>query len=147
LIAYIDTSALVKLFLVEPGRDLVSKVWEAADGLVTSAATYPEARAALAAAQREGRIERRIMPRAVAELDRRFDSVDVVELRRPLASVAGAIAERFALRGYDAVHLASALAADDGLTLMLTWDRDLARAAGAAGLDVIPATLVGARHD
>ncbi|MEX0651104.1 MAG: type II toxin-antitoxin system VapC family toxin [Actinomycetota bacterium] len=138
MIAYVDTSALVKLFLAESGSQIVSHVWEGADGLVTSAATYPEARAALAAAAREGRITRRILPRSVVELDRRFSSIDVIELRRPLASVAGSLAERYALRGYDAVHLASALAVDGGRTIMLTWDRELARAAGAAGLDVVP---------
>lgn len=139
MIAYIDTSALVKLFLVEEGSHVVSRVWEAADGLVTSAATYPEARAALAAAAREGRISRGVVPRAVAELDLRFSSMDVVELRRGLAETAGSLADRFALRVYDAVHLASALLVDDGQTMMLTWDRELARAADAAGLDVVPA--------
>ena len=138
MIAYVDTSALLKLFLAESGNQIVSHVWEGADGLVTSAATYPEARAALAAAAREGRITRRLLPLSVAELDRRFSSIDVIELRRPLASVAGSLAERYALRGYDAVHLASALAVDGGRTIMLTWDRELARAAGAAGLDVVP---------
>lgn len=143
MIAYIDTSALVKLFLAESGSRIVAKVWEGADGLVTSAATYPEARSALAAAARDGRITRRVLPRAVAELDRRFSSIDVIELRRPLASVAGSLAERFALRGYDAVHLASALVVDEGLTMMLTWDRELARAAAAAGLDVVPVIAAG----
>jgi uncharacterized protein len=81
LIAYLDTSALVKLFLTEDGGEVVARVWEAADGLVTSAATYPEARSALAAAARDGRIQRRTVPRTVAELDRRFSSIDVVELR------------------------------------------------------------------
>jgi hypothetical protein len=140
VIAYVDTSALVKLFLIEDGSQIVSRVWEAADGLVTSVATYPEARSALAAAARDGRITRRRMPRAVEELDRRFSSMDVVELRRPLAVAAGSLADRFALRGYDAVHLASALVVDDGHTVMLTWDHELARAAGASGLGVVPAS-------
>jgi predicted nucleic acid-binding protein len=80
------------------------------------------------------------MPRAVEELDRRFSSMDVVELRRSLAVAAGSLAERFALRGYGAVHLASALVVDDGHTVMLTWDHELARAAGASGLGVVPAS-------
>ncbi|MGH2540409.1 MAG: type II toxin-antitoxin system VapC family toxin [Actinomycetota bacterium] len=138
MIAYVDTSALVKLFLVEEGSELVSRVWEAAEGLATSATTYPEARASLAAAARDRRLDRRALGRAVRELDRRLDSIDVVELRRPLAYEAGALAERFALRGYDAVHLASALAVHAGRTAMLTWDRGLSQAAAASGLSVIP---------
>lgn len=138
MIAYVDTSALVKLFLAEDGSEIVSRVWEAAEGLTTSAATYPEARASLAAAARDRRLTRRALARAVEELDRRFESMDVLELRRPLASHAGALAQRFALRGYDAVHLASALAVHAGRTVILTWDRDLAQAARASSLDVIP---------
>ena len=143
MIAYLDTSALVKLFLAEEGRDIVARVWDAADGVVTSVATYPEARAALAAAARQGAIARRSLPRSVAELDRRFSSIDVIELGRRLALAAGAVAERFELRGYDAVHLASALRVDAGHTVMLTWDRELGRAAEAARLDVVPAPVPG----
>jgi predicted nucleic acid-binding protein len=138
LIAYLDASALVKLFLAEDGNELVSNVWEAAVARVTSAATYPEVRAALVAASRARRLTPRARRRAVGELDDRIESIDVVELHRSLAQTAGALAERFELSGYDAVHLASALAIDAGRTVMLTWDRSLARAAGASGLDVIP---------
>ncbi len=37
-----------------------------------------------------------------------------------------------------AVHLASAPVVDDGTTVVVTWDRALATAASAAGLDVAP---------
>ena len=43
-----------------------------------------------------------------------------------------------ALRGYDAVHLASALALGPGDTILATWDRDLCNAAVDAGLAVAP---------
>jgi len=46
------------------------------------------------------------------------------------------VAERFQLRAYDAVHLASALVVDGGDTAVITWDTTLARAASAAGLGV-----------
>jgi hypothetical protein len=140
LIAYLDASALVKLLVAEDGNELASNVWEAAAGRATSAATYPEVRAALAAAARDRRLTPRAHQRAVWELDRRVESIDVVELRRPLARVAGALAERHGLRGCDAVHLASALAIHAGQTVMVTWDRSLAKAAGVSGLGVIPST-------
>jgi predicted nucleic acid-binding protein len=42
------------------------------------------------------------------------------------------------LRGYDAVHLASALALDADTTIV-TWDEDLKRAAARRGCAVAPA--------
>lgn len=47
--------------------------------------------------------------------------------------------EEHALRGYDAVHLATALGIADPNLLIVTWDRVLARAAGECGHPVVPA--------
>lgn len=63
----------------------------------------------------------------------------LVGVDRELAQRAGALAAVHALRGYDAVHLATALAIDDPEIVLVTWDRDLARAGLAAGRAVIPA--------
>jgi len=55
-----------------------------------------------------------------------------------LARHAGEIAERYALRGYDAVRLATALGSQDSELVLVTWDRDLADAAATTGIAVIP---------
>lgn len=47
------------------------------------------------------------------------------------------MAARHRLRGFDAIHLASALTVGVGVT-MVCWDRDLATAALAEGLTVLP---------
>ena len=59
--------------------------------------------------------------------------------RRRCDRCAGELADERALRGYDAVHLASALALGPGETVLVTWDRDLGNAAVGAGLAVAPA--------
>jgi predicted nucleic acid-binding protein len=139
VIGYLDTSALVKLLLRdEDGADLVGAIRDASDFAVTSRIAYPEARAALAAASRAGRLGARQHARSKDELARAFGSLSIVELHPRLAEAAGEVAERFDLRAYDAVHLASALVVDDGSTVVVTWDRSLASAASAAGLDVAP---------
>ena len=53
-----------------------------------------------------------------------------------LARSAGEHAERLGLRGYDAVHLATALELGDEEVVVVTWDRDLARATERVGLGV-----------
>lgn len=53
---------------------------------------------------------------------------------------AGELAEQYALRGYDAVHLATALTAQSPNLAMITWDEDLAEAAVSEGCNVIGST-------
>lgn len=77
------------------------------------------------------------MLRAQAELEKRWQAVDVVELDALLAGVAGLAAEEHGLRGADAVHLASAATLGSGVA-MVTLDAELRRASLAAGLDVAP---------
>lgn len=59
-----------------------------------------------------------------------------VGVDRDLARRAGGYAEDLGLRGYDAVHLATALELGDEETVLVTWDRDLGRAAGRVGLGI-----------
>jgi predicted nucleic acid-binding protein len=55
-----------------------------------------------------------------------------------LAHQAGEAAWRHSLRGYDAVHLVSAMAFDDAQLVMVTWDAELSRAAQEVGLVTVP---------
>ena len=63
--------------------------------------------------------------------------VNIVGLDPDLARAAGDLAETHGLRGYDAVHLATALSVDAASLLVATWDRELARGA-IAGCSVSP---------
>lgn len=51
-VTYFDSSALLKLLVVEDGSDLATDLWEGCDTAVASRLAYPEVRAALAAAGR-----------------------------------------------------------------------------------------------
>jgi uncharacterized protein len=75
----------------------------------------------------------------VAELDALDAELMIVGVDEALAKRAGEIADERGLRGYDAVHLASAVALGPGETILVTWDRDLSNAAARAGLAVAPA--------
>ena len=77
--------------------------------------------------------------RAVAELEALDAELMIVGVKEALARRAGELADERALRGYDAVHLASALALGPDETILATWDRDLSNAAAGAGLAVAPA--------
>lgn len=94
---------------------------------------YPEARAAVAAAERAGRIDGEMQRLAVDELDALYGQLRIVGVDEPLARHAGELAQRHALRGYDAVHLACALAVDGDDVVLATWDRALGEAADDTG--------------
>ena len=128
----------MKLVFEEPGSDTAAELWDRAESAVSSQLVYLDARAAAAAARRQGRIDGRTLRKAVAAIDDLCRDLRVIGLDEPLARAAGELAERHALRGYDAVHLASALAIEDEGLVVATWDRDLATAALAQQRTVVP---------
>jgi uncharacterized protein len=136
VIAYFDTSAVVPLLIAEAGSQTAARLWDSADRVVSVRLVYPEARAALAHAERLDRITTPHLRRAVGELDSRFEEMDLVEIDDPLAHLAGEKAEDHGLRGYDAVHLAAALRVHDPDVVLIAGDRALVAAANSEGLAV-----------
>ena len=122
----------------EPGSELAAELWDRAESVVSSQLVYPEARAAAAAAHRRRRITSTTLRRAVDRIDELCTELDVIGLDPDLAHSAGDLAEAHGLRGYDAVHLATALSVESDSMLLATWDGDLGRAAVAAGCSVSP---------
>ena len=122
----------------EPGSELAAELWDRAESVVSSQLVYPEARAAAAAAHRRRRITSTTLRRAVDRIDELCTELDVIGLDPDLAHSAGDLAEAHGLRGYDAVHLATALSVESDSMLLATWDGDLAHAAVAAGCSVSP---------
>lgn len=134
MIAYFDTSAVVPLLVAEPGSRRAGELWDAADRVVSSRLVYPEGRAALAQAQRLGRLSARQLRTAVNDLDERYDQLDLVEIDGELARRAGELAEAHALRGYDAVHLAAAVRLRDPELVVVAGDEGLLAAAQSEGM-------------
>lgn len=135
---YFETSALVKLFLDEPGAEEARDLWDEADLTTVGLVAYPEARSALAAASRAGRISSRELEQIKRRLDRVWTQTQIVDFDDSIAQSAGDSAEQFGLRGYDAVHLATAMSLRDESLVVATWDEDLARACIEADLPVAP---------
>lgn len=136
---YFETSALVKLLLEEPGAEDARDLWDEADLVTVALIAYPEARSALAAAHRDHRISSAELEVAKRKLNRLWTQTQVVDFDEPVAVSAGDAAETFGLRGYEAVHLATALILQDESLLVATWDADLRAAALDVGLRVAPA--------
>ena len=137
-IVYFDSSAFVKLVVEEDGSDLAAALWDGCDAAVSSRLAYPEVRAALAAAGRVHRLTPADQHRAEVLWEDYWAATRRVELTEEVAAHAGQITGQYALRGADAVHLASVLALGDEHTLLGVWDQRLRSGALAARVRVIP---------
>lgn len=136
MIAYFDTSAFLPILLEEAGSGLAEQLWDDADRVLTVQVTYVEARAGLARAHRMGRLDPRQLRRLVRQLDRLDGSVEKIDIDHVLVRRAGDLAEEFALRGYDAIHLAALARLEDPHAIMVSGDRELCRAAAKLGMPV-----------
>lgn len=140
MIVYFDTSAVVPIVIDEPSSGVAARLWDEADRVVSSRLLYAEARAAFAMARRLGRIDVSGLRRAARAFEHLFDQLDVVEVTESLVRKAGSLAEQLELRGYDAVHLASAMLVAEAETVLATGDRALLTAARSLGLLTVALT-------
>jgi len=104
---YLDTSSLLKLYVDEAGSDDIHELVLEAQVVATSIVAYPEARAALARLRRSGHLSASTFAAAKREFEEQWPAYFAVELTVGVSHEAGELAERYALRGFDAVHLAS----------------------------------------
>ncbi len=134
MITYVDTSSLLKLLIDESGSEQIGRLWDTADALASVALVVVEARATLAAAARGARLTAAQHVEAKVELAVLVDELSIVAITDDLIAQAAELADREALRGYDAVHLAAALIV--GADVLTSADTALCAAAERLGLHV-----------
>ncbi len=129
----------MKLYVDEDGSALVRAAVERASSVFTVRVSYVEARAAFARQRREGGLTPRELRRVAKSLDRDWREYGVVEVTESLVDRAGVLAERLALRGFDAMQLAAALELRDagGGVEFASFDERLDRAARRSRLRLV----------
>jgi uncharacterized protein len=105
VILYLDTSALVKLYVEEIHSDAVRGWVDEAAIVATCRVAYPEAVSALSRRHRTGDIAKGAFRSTLRALRRDWGGLAVVDFDE---IEAGRLAAKHGLRGYDAVHLTSA---------------------------------------
>lgn len=108
MILYLDTSALIKLYVAEPGSQEIRNAVANADASTTHLIAYAETCAAFARAARAGRLAAGDINRYRRALDQDWARLDVITPDAVVIRRAGDLAFAFELRGYDSVHLAAA---------------------------------------
>lgn len=140
-IVYFDSSAFVKLVVEEDGSNIAAALWDGCDAAISSRLAYPEVRAALAAAGRDHRLDAEAKRQAEAAWEGYWAATRPVELTEAITAQAGQLAGQYALRGADAVHLASALAVGVDELLFAAWDQRLRSGVETAGIELAPAAV------
>ena len=141
MILYLDTSALVKLYVRETGSVRVRNWLNKAAAAAPSVVAYAEARATFARLHRSALTNPRRHRERVARLNADSESFMRVELSPSVVRLAGETAETYELRGVDSIHLASSLWLRDRTDIPCTFaafDQRLHDGATRAGLSVLP---------
>jgi len=144
VIVYLDASALVKRYVAERESNEVVELTASADIVATSVVSRAEVAAALARAARLRALGRESAHQAQRRFSREWPDLARVPVTEALVARAETLAWEYALRGYDAVQLASALAWREAIgedVVLATFDRQLWEAAPEANLQVWPEKL------
>ena len=136
-ILYVDTSAFIPLVLEEPGSALARAAWAASVPVCSSRLLVVETAAALSRAQRMARIDATEHDSLRTEFAALLAMLSFIEVSAAIIDRAAEHAARYGLRGYDAVHLASAEAAGGNDIAFATGDSELLAAVGACGWQAI----------
>ncbi len=108
MILYLDTSALVKLFINETNSDLVRDYYHKAEFISTSIIAYVEFNSAISRLSKEGHIKIDEIETLKRNFDYHWNFIKIVELDGKIIKSATELLYKTELRAFDSVHLASA---------------------------------------
>ena len=138
MITYLDTSTLVKLYIEESESEEVKNLIDKSNSVSTSLIAYTEARAAFARRYREKAFSRAQFIKLKDALNKDWDHFLIIILTKEISFLAGDLAEKHKLRGFDAIHLASAITIKQKLSSPIIFscaDQKLQKASKKEGLD------------
>ncbi|TMA59762.1 MAG: type II toxin-antitoxin system VapC family toxin [Deltaproteobacteria bacterium] len=123
---YLDSSALVRLVVLEPESRALRAYLRGEPQRVSCGLARTEVLRAV----------RPVGPAAIAAARRLLQRIDLIRLDDALFDAAGML-EPVGLRSLDAVHLAAAHLVAPALRAIVTYDRRMAEGAGALGFAIV----------
>ena len=108
MIQFCDTSALVKLYIIEPESDALKSRMLEAEAVAVCRIAWAEAHAAWSRRAREVPEDAATIEEAKAALAADWPRFVVLDIDQSLVERAAEYADTFALRGYDSIQLAAA---------------------------------------
>lgn len=108
MIFYFDTSALIKKYIPEKDSEVILDIWEKAEGIGISKVGYAEVMAVFYRKKREGHFPSPLFRRILQNFKEDWKSFILIEVSPALETIIERLCSRHSLRGFDALHLASA---------------------------------------
>jgi len=139
VILYCDTSALIKRYVEEEGTDTVDRLWSESLDIATSVIAFAETAAAFSRKLREGVLTEKEYTSTLRIFKTDFDSFILIPITTSLNLTIERLVRLYPLRGFDAIHLSSALIFRDSGSVSVhfaCFDRPLNEAALREGLAV-----------
>ncbi|RJP46189.1 MAG: PIN domain-containing protein [Desulfobacteraceae bacterium] len=109
MILYLDTSAILKRYFQESFSEEVSAKWKQSEMIVTSSVAYAETMATISRKQKEADIDNKVIQKTIQAFQMDWSGFIRVEVTDDLNEYINNVLQKHPLRGFDAIHLASAL--------------------------------------
>lgn len=109
MILYLDTSAILKRYFQEPFSEDVATTWNSAEAIVSSSVAYAETMATIYRKEKEEDLESQIIQGTIEKFKNDWNSFIQVKVTNDLNRYLDDMLKKYALRGFDAIHLASAV--------------------------------------
>ena len=109
MILYLDTSALVKRYFQEAFTEKVVAKWKDAQAIATSAVAYAETLSAIYRKKREANLDEDTLLGLINTFQSDWNGLVRIQVTDELNKYINLALQNHPLRGFDAVHLASAL--------------------------------------
>jgi len=138
---YLDTSALIKRYINEPGTEDVRTWIRAAEVISLCIMARAETASGLTRLHSRGIITQENFNIAIEQFRLDWARYQRIPVSEELIARADSLACQHGLRGYDSVHLAACLVWQEALSLpvtLATYDQELAGAGINSGLRVLP---------
>ncbi|CAN5419374.1 type II toxin-antitoxin system VapC family toxin [soil metagenome] len=140
MILYLDTSALVKVYINEDASEYVKASLSAYDVIASHMIAFVEAHSAFARLHREQKITEITFTNVKNEFVLEWSNYMQIDMLPSIVKHACDLTETFALRAYDSLHLAAAhwlLLENQKAVTFACFDNKLNRAAAILGLNLL----------
>ncbi|MCL5986755.1 MAG: type II toxin-antitoxin system VapC family toxin [Actinobacteria bacterium] len=141
MILYLDTSALVKLYIEETGFTIIRNLVNNSDVVATSKISYVESSAAFVRNRDEGAITEKNYHQVIRDFKVDWETYYTIDISESILYRAGDLTDIHKIKALDAIHLASSLILSHRLQNPVTfacWDARFWKAAKKEGFNMIP---------